>query len=150
MPNSRPVPQTLEVIERRRLAIAQEMLAIRSMERGSISEQFMPVSRTRKKDTGPYGPYYVLARWEGKKTVSRRLKSQEDLNQARGDVDAYIRFEALCREFEDLTRQLGKLEREAPREDLIKKSPHRGRTEPGDSASDRNRSTRAPSGPGGR
>jgi hypothetical protein len=57
------------------------------------------------------GPYYVLSRREEEKTVSRRLRSSVELDQARRDVAEYKRFLGLCQEFERLTARLGELER---------------------------------------
>ena len=57
------------------------------------------------------GPYYVLSRREEKKTVSRRLRSAAELEEARKGVAEYKRFMGLCQEFERLTARLGELER---------------------------------------
>jgi hypothetical protein len=56
------------------------------------------------------GPYYVLSRREGEKTVSKRLRVT-DLEQAQKDIAEYKRFLGLCQEFERLTARLGELER---------------------------------------
>jgi hypothetical protein len=56
------------------------------------------------------GPYYVLSKREGKKTVSKRLRVAE-MEQAQKDVAEYKRFLGLCQEFERLTARLGELER---------------------------------------
>jgi hypothetical protein len=57
------------------------------------------------------GPYYVLSRRGEEKTVSRRLRSAGELEEARKDVAGYKRFLGLCQEFERLTAHLGELER---------------------------------------
>ncbi len=59
------------------------------------------------------GPYYVLSKREGNKTVSKRLRVTE-LEQAQKDVAEYKRFLGLCQEFERLTARLGELERGKP------------------------------------
>ena len=57
------------------------------------------------------GPYPVLCWREGKKVLSERLSTPEQLAQAQQDVANHKRFKNLCREFESLTRQLGEVER---------------------------------------
>jgi len=109
-------------IEVRRREIADEMLAMRSMARGSITEQHFTRPRKGKPDA-VFGPYSVFSRREGNKTTSRRLRTPEELEQARQDVASHERFKALCAEFETLTEQLGQLERaQGPQEQVKKKS----------------------------
>jgi hypothetical protein len=106
----------LQQIEAQRLAILEGFKAIRSMRRGSISEQFFPVQRKGQKQAARRGPYYVFTRHRGSKSVSRRLTSPEALRQAREDIEAFKRFQVLCREYERLTEKLGELERETEQE----------------------------------
>lgn len=113
---------TPEQIEKRRQALVQEMLAIRSMEHGTVTSQMVPGRRRGEKDPVLRGPYFVLARWEGGKTRSRRLTSPEAVEQARADVAAHRRFVQLCAQFEELTRQLGELERGLGEADDAKKN----------------------------
>ena len=98
-------------LEARRLAILDSIKAIRSMRRGSISEQFFPVFRSGQKLAARRGPYYVFTRHRGSRTVSRRLITPQALRQAREDVEAFNHFQALCREYEQLTEKLGEVER---------------------------------------
>jgi hypothetical protein len=49
--------------------------------------------------------------------VSKRLKSESEVDQAREDIDAYKRFKGLCREFEGLTEELGELSRASEEEE---------------------------------
>lgn len=107
-------------IEKRRDAILKQMQGIRSMERGSITEQYLKVPHKGKKEPVLRGPYYMLSRREGKKTVGYRLKTPIELERARRDVEAHKEFKKLCREFEELTERLGKLNR-ASGDDEIKK-----------------------------
>lgn len=110
-------------IEGRRHEILEEMDAIRSMERATLNEQMLPVKHKGKKKPVLRGPYYVLARWENGKTHSRRVP-REELAQVKQDVANHKHFMALSKEFEDLTQQLGQLERaqEADKE-TVKKKP---------------------------
>lgn len=103
--------ETNQQLEARRLAILEEIRSIRSMRRGTLNEQYFHFRLKGKKETTRQGPYYVLSRREGHKTVSRRLTSPAAVEQARQDVAAYKTFQALCREFEQVTSRLGELER---------------------------------------
>lgn len=107
---------TSQELEARRLAILEEIRSIRSMRRGTINEQYFKVRLKGKQERTRQGPYYVLSRREGDKTVSRRLTSPAAVEQARQDVVAFKRFQALCREFEQVTFRLGELERAAGQE----------------------------------
>ena len=102
----------IQQIESRRLAVLENIKAIRSMRRGAITEQFFPVLRKGQKQAARRGPYYVFTRHQGSKTVSRRLTTPQALQQTREDIDAFKRFQALCREYEQITENLGQLEQE--------------------------------------
>jgi hypothetical protein len=105
---------SVQELEARRNAILEEMRLIRSMRRGTINEQHFQTRLKGKRGIVLQGPYYVLSRREGEKTVSKRLRSPAELEQAREDIVAQKRFMTLCREFEQLTRRLGELERQEP------------------------------------
>lgn len=94
-------------VRARREQIAEELLAIRSLERGALSEQYVP----RPGAAGQRGPYYVLSRWHEGRNHSRRVK-RSDVSRVRRDLANHERFVRLCRELEDLTCSLGRLERE--------------------------------------
>ena len=112
--------EKVKQVEAQREAVLKQMRAIRSMERGSITEQFLKVPHKGKKEPVLRGPYYVITRREGNKTVGYRLKA-EDLERARGDVEAHKKFLTLCREFERLTEELGRLERDTKEARRVKK-----------------------------
>jgi hypothetical protein len=102
---------TVQELETRRNGILKEMRSIRSMRRGTINEQYFKTRLKGRKGIAHQGPYYVLSRREGQKTVSNRLRSEAELEEARRDVAEYKRFLGLCQEFERLTARLGELER---------------------------------------
>ena len=104
---------TIQELEAKRDRILAEMRSIRSMRRGTLTEQYLRVPHKGKKEPVLRGPYYVFSRKEKKKTVGYRLTTPEDLEAARRDVEAHKRFVTLCREFEELTERLGALDRQA-------------------------------------
>lgn len=113
----------IQTIQARREAILGEMRSMPSMKRGTINEQFLKVTPKGKKQPVLRGPYYVLSRQEGSKTVSLRLTTSEALGKARQDVAAYHRFRALAKEFVQLTEALGEMEPSASSEAGLKKKP---------------------------
>lgn len=100
-------------IEARRDQILEQMRAMRSMGRWSITEQVVLDKRKAGSEPVARGPYYVMSRRENGRTVSRRVKPGPELEQVRRDADEHRRFVELCQEFEHLTEQLGLLERGA-------------------------------------
>jgi hypothetical protein len=102
---------TVQQLEARRNAILEEMRSLRSMRRGTINEQYFKTRLKGRRGAVHQGPYYVLSRREGDKTVSKRLRSGAELEQAQKDAAQYKRFLGLCQEFERLTARLGELER---------------------------------------
>jgi hypothetical protein len=119
--NKGVIMQVLKEIEEKREVILKQMRQIRSMERGSITEQYMKVPHKGKKEPVMRGPYYMLTRRENDRTVGYRLKTPQDLERARRDVEAHKRFVQLCRQFEELTQRLGELERADDKDEVEKK-----------------------------
>jgi hypothetical protein len=95
------------------------------MERGSINEHYVPVKKKGHKEPVPHGPYYVISRREENKTVGYHLKGEEELMRARRNVAAHRHFQELCREYEELTEELGRAERELWEQSPEKKRPPR-------------------------
>lgn len=102
----------LRQIEMQRKNIMEELLALRSLRKGNVNEQWFPVVRGGKRTKELRGPYYVHSYKVGSKTVSERLKDEAAVKLARADADNYRRFKTLCGELEELTQQLGELERQ--------------------------------------
>ena len=100
---------SIQMVEASRDQVLEELKAMHSLRRGTINEQFLKGKKGG--ETIVRGPYYVLSRREGDKTVSRRLTPGEDLEQARKDVAEHKRFLGLCQELERLTERLGELTR---------------------------------------
>ena len=115
-----------EKVERRREEILQEMRAIRAMRKGSVMEQYLPVKQRGKTEPVLRGPYWLYTRKEKGRTVGRRL-SREEAERVRAEVEAGHRFQALCREYEELTERLGEAERELEKTGREKK-PRRSRS----------------------
>lgn len=113
----------VQQLDARREVVLQQMRSIRSMKRGTISGQWFPVIRRGKKTDQRRGPYPVLTYKANNKTVSQRLTSKSELEHARRAVQNHKRFVALCKEFVELTKQLGEFERGQPDLDAVKKPP---------------------------
>lgn len=101
---------TVQELEQRRNEVMEQMLAIRSMRRGTVNEQYLKVRHKGQSEPARCGPYYVLSHKEAGRTVSQRLPAAQ-VELARRDVAAYRRFVELCQQFERLTEQLGQVER---------------------------------------
>ena len=102
---------TVRQLEQQREGILKQLRQIRSLRRGTINEQYLQVPHKGQPEPVRRGPYYVLSRHEDGKTVSQRLRSPEQVEQARADVAAHRRFVALCDTYAQVTEQLGQLER---------------------------------------
>lgn len=105
---------TIQDLEAKRNGILDQMRSIRSLRRGSISEQFLKVKHQGLRQPVLRGPYYLFQRREGNRVISQRVSSGPELTRAREDIERHKRFVSLCREFEALTERLGELERESP------------------------------------
>ena len=88
----------IEDLEKRREELLSQIEEIRTMKRGTINEQYLKVPR-KEKEPALRGPYYVLSRNEGGKTVGFRIKNDEKLKLLQQDVENYKRFNDLSKEF---------------------------------------------------
>jgi hypothetical protein len=98
-------------LDAKRKHVVEKMMAIRSLRRGTLNEQF--VERLNEgKGTGELrGPYYVLSRHDNGKTVSARVRGDQ-AQSVRDDLARFKEFTLLYEEFARLTEQLGELERQ--------------------------------------
>jgi len=118
----------IRTVEARRDAVLEAMRGIRALRPGTVTEQFLPVRHRGQREPVRRGPYYLWQYYEQGRPVRQRLTSPEAVAQARAEVEAHRRFQALCQEFEELTRLLGQLERESQTGDVaqaVKKKPKR-------------------------
>ncbi len=100
---------TTRDLEQKRERVLEQMRAIRSMRRGSVTEQYLKVPHKGKQKPVVRGPYWVHTWKDGGKTVGQRL-SREEAAQTKKGIEAHKKFVALCKEFEALTMSLGELE----------------------------------------
>lgn len=110
-------------LDARRRQVVQEMLAIRSLCRGTLSEQFVERVLDGKATGEMRGPYFVLSRNVQGRTESSRVR-RKDAERVRADLDRHAQFMALCEDFIRLTEQLGQLERDTVVDEAEKKSPN--------------------------
>lgn len=114
-----------EQLERHRLDILRQMGSIRSMRRGSVSEQYLKVRHRGQAKPVLRGPYFLWQYWENGKPVRRRLSTEDEVAAARREVAAYRQFEELCADFVRTSEALGSLERRRDdASDALKKTPN--------------------------
>jgi hypothetical protein len=99
--------------------LIEKIKEIRTMRRGTINEQYLKVPR-KEKEPSIRGPYYVLSRNEGGKTVGFRLKTQEELDLATKDVESYKEFNRLSKEFITVTESITDMIRSVEKADSKK------------------------------
>jgi hypothetical protein len=101
----------LKRIEEQREAVLAQMERMRCMRQGSVNEQWFAVVRNGKPTQEKRGPYYVLTAKQNGRTVSQRLRSPQQVARTKEEVANHSRFMDLCRQFAQLTEQMGELER---------------------------------------
>ena len=85
-------------VEQKRTEILDQMRKIKRLRQGSISEQYYGTGQKRQ------GPYYVLQGYVDGKHWSKRIPVDQ-VEQVRADLKAGAHFEALCREFGEVTEE---------------------------------------------
>ena len=117
----------IKTLEKRRREILKEIEGIRSMRKGSVTEQYVEAPIKGKEEPVLRGPYWVYTRKEKGKTVSQRLRVDQ-AQRYREEVEAYHRFQKLSNEYAEITVSLGELERhlkDNSMEKKLRKSPSR-------------------------
>ena len=102
----------IQQLKDRRKEVLAELATIRSLRKGNLNEQWFPVVRDGKRTKQLRGPYFVWTRKVGSKTVSERLKDEQQIVLARQDAANYRKFRELCGELERVIAELGEIERE--------------------------------------
>jgi hypothetical protein len=95
-------------LEMRRQALLQQLAGFQQLRRGSLTDQFLLVKR---KDGSKVkrGPYPLLTRKEGQKTISRRLSDPELVSLYRQQIQAMRQFETVVDQLVRVGEQLGDL-----------------------------------------
>lgn len=115
--------KAIRELEARRRALVEQLLDVRSLVRGSLTEQYLKVPQVGSEEPAVRGPYYVLSRSERGRTKSERVRKDE-VKRVKHDVANYKRFTALCEELTQVTEHLGGVERQAAAsEETQKKKP---------------------------
>jgi hypothetical protein len=95
-------------LEHQRQTLLQQLSGLQQLRRGSLTEQFL---RGKRKDGSPVkrGPYPLLTRKEGQKTVSLRLTDPELVPVYRQQIQAMRRFETVVDQLVRVGEQLSDL-----------------------------------------
>ncbi len=112
----------IERLEKRRMQIIKEMSSIRTMRKGSVTEQYLKVVRKGEREPALRGPYFLYTRKEKGKTVGRRL-TKEEADQFRQQVEAFHRFQALGKEYAEISERLAAVTEASGWEKKRRRSP---------------------------
>jgi hypothetical protein len=112
----------IERLEKRRMQIIEEISSIGTMRKGSVTEQYLKVARKGEREPGLRGPYFLYTRKEKGKTVGRRL-SKEKADRFRQQVEAFHRFQALGKQYAEISERLADLAGVVEASDREKKQP---------------------------
>lgn len=99
-------------LEQQRKAILKQMGQIRTMRRGTVSEQFLKVPQKGQAEPALRGPYFLWQYWEQGKPRRQRLRKGAEVDAARREVAAYQQFEQLCVQYVEVAEALREVERE--------------------------------------
>jgi len=115
----KPNPSDYPKLEQQRQCLLQQLAGLQQLRRGSLTEQFLMVkhsdgSRVKR------GPYPLLTRKAGKKTVSLRLSDPALVPLYRRQIQAMREFETVVNQLVRVGEQLSDL---AVAEVVQKKTP---------------------------
>lgn len=92
-------------LENRRQALLEQLTELRELRRGSLTEQFLQVKHADGSIV-KRGPYPLLTRKEGNKTISQRLTDPELLPLYRQQIQALRQFETVVDQLVGVGEQL--------------------------------------------
>src|SRR6266446_5488095 len=95
-------------LRQQRQQLLQQLSGLQELRRGSLTEQFLMVKR-KDGSRVKCGPYPLLTRKEGKKTVSRRLTDPALVPLYRRQIQAMREFETVVDQFVGVGGQLSDL-----------------------------------------
>ena len=109
-------------LEQERQRILRKMGRIRTMRRGTVSEQFLMVAHKGQDEPVRRGPYYLWQYWEHGKPLRRRLRRGPEVTAARKEVAAFREFERLCEHYVHVAEALAEAQCDASAsEEVVKK-----------------------------
>jgi hypothetical protein len=115
----------VEQMRVRRAQVLHELARLEEIRRGSLTEQYVEAARLdgSRVRRGPY-PLYTFK--EKGRTMSRRLRSREEVERYRGQIEGFRRFRELVEELrrlgEGLSDAVSNTVAGSP-EDAVKKTP---------------------------
>jgi len=115
-------------LEQQRQHVLGKISAIRTMRRGTISEQFLEGARQGQAQPVRRGPYYLWQYWEHGKPKRQRLRKGPEVEAARREVEAHKEFTRLCEQYVSVAEALARAERETGRSDESVKKGLRSRS----------------------
>ncbi len=101
-------PPDYPKLEQQRQALLQQLSGLREVRRGSLTEQFLAVKHADG-SVVKRGPYPLLTRKQGQKTLSLRLKDPELVPVYRRQIQAMRDFETVVDQIVRVGEQLGDL-----------------------------------------
>ena len=106
-------------LEQQRQVLLQQLSSLRELRHGSLTEQFLTIKHTDGSMV-KRGPYPLLTRKQGQKTVSLRLKDPQLIPVYRRQIQAMREFETVVDQIVRVGEQLSDL---AVAEVVQKKTP---------------------------